>query len=70
VNRNKKSVAVDFKTDKGRKILRDLIDTSDIVVENYIPGTLKKYGLDYETLRDTSKRGKELIYASITGELC
>lgn len=45
-------------------MLNKIIDSSDVVVENYIPGILKKYGLDYPTL---SKRRPELIYASITG---
>jgi hypothetical protein len=44
--------------------LKRIIDTSDVIVENYIPGTLKKYGLDYQTL---SKKEPGLIYASITG---
>ncbi len=64
VNRNKKSVALSFQQPEGVKILHELAKTSDVLVENYIPGALKKYQLDYETLR---KINPKLIYASITG---
>ncbi|KAM0276427.1 hypothetical protein ACHAQH_006779 [Verticillium albo-atrum] len=64
VNRNKKSLALSFKEERGAEILRDLAKKVDVVVENYLPGSLKKYGLDYETLR---KLNPKLIYASITG---
>ncbi|UPX16223.1 Succinate--hydroxymethylglutarate CoA-transferase [Ascochyta rabiei] len=64
VNRNKKSLALSFKDERGAEILRNLSKKVDVVIENYLPGSLKKYGLDYETL---SKLNPELIYASITG---
>jgi len=64
VNRNKKSVALNFKHSESLAVLNKIIESSDVIVENYIPGTLKKYGLDYPTL---SKRKPGLIYASITG---
>ena len=64
VNRNKKSVGLSFQSPEGVKILHELAKTSDVLVENYIPGALKKYELDYETLR---KINPKLIYASITG---
>ena len=64
VNRNKKSVALNFKHEESLAVLNKIIDSSDVLVENYIPGTLKKYGLDYPTL---SKRKPGLVYASITG---
>jgi len=64
VNRNKKSVALNFKHSESLAVLSQIIDRSDVLVENYIPGTLKKYGLDYETL---SQRNPGLVYASITG---
>jgi succinate---hydroxymethylglutarate CoA-transferase len=64
VNRNKKSVALNFKHPDSLVILNKIIETSDVVVENYIPGTLKKYGLDYKTL---SQKKPDLVYASITG---
>ncbi|KAF3214829.1 hypothetical protein TWF679_004609 [Orbilia oligospora] len=61
---NKRSLALDFKAAEGQAIVKALAKTSDVLVENYLPGTLAKYGLDYETLR-AENRG--LIYASITG---
>lgn len=64
VNRNKKSMALSFQHPEGVKILHELAKTSDVLVENYIPGALKKYHLDYESLR---KINPKLIYASITG---
>ncbi|EPS40011.1 hypothetical protein H072_6185 [Dactylellina haptotyla CBS 200.50] len=64
VNRNKRSLGLDFKTTSGQAILKSLANTSDILVENYLPGTLAKYGLDYESLK---AENKGLIYASITG---
>ncbi|KAF5582085.1 alpha-methylacyl-coa racemase [Fusarium pseudocircinatum] len=64
VNRNKRSVAVSFKEKEGAKLIQTLAAKADIIVENYLPGTLKKYGLDYNTLAKTNPR---LIYASITG---
>src|SRR5436190_5602966 len=64
VNRNKKSVALSFKHAESLTLLNKIIETSDVVVENYIPGTLKKYKLDYPTL---SRKNPGLIYASITG---
>ncbi|ESZ96454.1 hypothetical protein SBOR_3186 [Sclerotinia borealis F-4128] len=64
VNRNKKSLGLSFKHPSAVKILHKLAAESDILVENYLPGTLKRYGMDYETLREINPR---LIYASITG---
>ncbi|KAF5017780.1 hypothetical protein F66182_10265 [Fusarium sp. NRRL 66182] len=64
VNRNKKSVAVSFKEKDGARLIQTLAADVDVIVENYLPGTLKKYGLDYKTLSNVNPR---LIYASITG---
>ncbi|KAH8662931.1 caib/baif family protein-like protein [Tricladium varicosporioides] len=64
VNRNKKSLGLSFQHKSGVDILHKLAQESDILVENYLPGTLKKYGMDYETLHKINPR---LIYASITG---
>lgn len=64
MNRNKKSLALSFQDPAGVEILHQLAANSDIFVENYIPGSLKKYGLDFETLHKINPR---LIYASITG---
>jgi crotonobetainyl-CoA:carnitine CoA-transferase CaiB-like acyl-CoA transferase len=65
-NRNKRSVAVDTTTARGQQIVRRLIGTSDIVIENFRPGLLKRYGLDYETLRENQPG---LIYCSLKGYL-
>ena len=64
VNRNKESVALDFKTRDGRAVLDQLIARADILVENFRPGTLAKQGLDYASLAAKHPR---LIYASISG---
>ncbi|KAL2267094.1 hypothetical protein VTJ83DRAFT_4371 [Remersonia thermophila] len=64
VNRNKKSLALSFKDPAGVAILHKLAAQCDVLVENYIPGSLKPYGLDYETMRGINPG---LIYASITG---
>ncbi|KAG0636640.1 CoA-transferase family III domain-containing protein [Tuber brumale] len=64
VNRNKKSLGLSFKHPSGQRILQHLAKASDILVENYLPGTLKKYALDYPTLHEIAPH---LIYASITG---
>ena len=63
-NRNKRSLTLDFTTDKGREILIKLIAQADVLIENYKVGGLKKYGLDYESL---SRINPRLIYCSITG---
>ncbi|WP_454763904.1 CaiB/BaiF CoA transferase family protein [Cupriavidus campinensis] len=63
-NRNKRSVTVDIATPDGQKLIRDLAMKSDVVIENYKTGGLKRYGLDYETLSALNPR---LIYCSITG---
>ncbi|GAD94685.1 CAIB/BAIF family enzyme [Paecilomyces variotii No. 5] len=64
VNRNKKSVGLSFAHKSGVEILHKLVRECDVLVENYLPGNLKKYNMDYETL---SKINPKLIYASITG---
>ena len=64
INRNKKSLTVDITTPAGQTIIKQLIAGSDIVVENFKVGGLKKYGLDYDSLKQNNPR---LIYASLTG---
>lgn len=64
VNRNKRSVTVNLKDPQGQAIVRQLARTSDIVIENYMVGTLDRMGLGYEDLR---KENPGLIYCSITG---
>lgn len=63
-NRNKSSVAIDMGTEEGAALIRRLAATSDVVIENFKVGGLKKYGLDQESLRTLNPR---LIYCSITG---
>ena len=64
INRNKESVTLDFKHAEGRAVLERLIAKSDVVVENFRPGTLAKLGLDYKTL---APRHPRLVYCSISG---
>lgn len=64
VNRNKRGMVVNLKTEEGRSILRELAMRSDVLVENFRPGTLKKFGLDFETLHEINSR---LVYCSISG---
>lgn len=64
INRNKESVAIDFKTAEGRALLDRLIARADIVVENFRPGSLTRLGLDYASVAPKHPR---LIYASISG---
>jgi crotonobetainyl-CoA:carnitine CoA-transferase CaiB-like acyl-CoA transferase len=63
-NRGKHSVAIDMAKPEGQKLLRELAAKSDIVMENFKVGGLKKYGLDYASLKAINPR---LIYCSITG---
>ena len=65
-NRNKKSLALDLKTPEGKEAVLRLIATADIVSENFKPGTMKKLGLDYETLKKINPR---LIYVTLKGFL-
>ncbi len=64
MNRNKKSLTLDFKQEQGKKILLEIIEQSDILVENFRVGTLEKLGLDYESIK---KDFPQLIYCSISG---
>ncbi len=64
VNRNKRGMVVNLKTDEGKNILRELAMQSDVLVENFRPGTMEKFGLDFETLHELNPR---LVYCSITG---
>ncbi|PAQ10333.1 CaiB/BaiF CoA transferase family protein [Mesorhizobium temperatum] len=63
-NRGKRSIAIDFSTPEGAETVRRLVATSDVLIENFKLGGLKKYGLDYDSLRKINPR---LIYCSITG---
>ncbi len=63
-NRNKLSVAIDIANPEGQELIKALIQDTDVVIENYKAGSLKKYGLDYESL---SAINPKLVYCSITG---
>lgn len=62
--RNKKCISLDLKTTKGRDLVKQLLKTADIVVENFRPGVLENWGLDPESLREDNP---DLIYARISG---
>lgn len=64
MNRNKRGIAVNLKTEGGKKVLRRLLETADVVTENYRVGTMEKLGLGYETLRAVNPG---LIYCEISG---
>jgi crotonobetainyl-CoA:carnitine CoA-transferase CaiB-like acyl-CoA transferase len=63
-NRNKKSLALNLRTEMGQQILRDLVKESDVVVENLRPGAMDKLGLGYKYLKTINHR---LVYAAISG---
>jgi len=64
VNRNKRSITVDFKQAEGLEILYKLVKSSDVLVENFVSGKLATFGLGWDDCRKINPR---LIYASITG---
>ena len=64
LNRNKKSVALDLKSDAGRAAFLKLGQTADVVLESYRPGVLKRLGIDYETV---SRLNPKIVYCAITG---
>ena len=65
-NRNKKSIAIDLQKPEGAAVARKLANSADVVLENFKPGTMKKYGLDYESL---STINLKLIYVAHKGFL-
>jgi formyl-CoA transferase len=64
LNRNKRSLALDLKSARGKEVFRKLVGTADVVVENLRPGTMKDLGLDYESLRAANPG---LIYVAASG---
>ena len=64
LNRNKKSVALDLKSDEGRQVAEALMASADVVVENFRPGVMARLGLGWEAARAANPR---LVYASISG---
>ena len=63
-NRNKRSLALDLRSDDGKTLFRDLLAQADVLVENYVPGTLEKMGFDWDTLHGINPR---LIVTRISG---
>lgn len=63
-NRGKQAITVDISTAQGQQIIRELVLQADVVIENYKVGQLKKYGLDYDSLKQIKA---DLIYCSVTG---
>jgi crotonobetainyl-CoA:carnitine CoA-transferase CaiB-like acyl-CoA transferase len=63
-NRNKKSITLNLAAPEGQEIVRRLVAASDVLIENFKVGDLKRYGLDYESLKKVNPR---LIYCSVTG---
>lgn len=64
LNRNKRSMGLNLKTDTGRRVFYQLAEKADVVVEGFRPGVAKRLGVDYPTLREINKR---IIYCAITG---
>lgn len=64
VNRNKRSIALDLKTNEGRRIALKLLERADVLVENFVPGVMDRLGLGYQTI---SKMNPRIIYCSISG---
>ncbi|WP_411678650.1 CaiB/BaiF CoA transferase family protein [Clostridium thailandense] len=64
LNRNKKGITLNLKTEEGKAIFKELVKDADVVVENYRPGVMKKLGLNYEVLKKINSR---LIYAAGSG---
>ncbi|WP_326565842.1 CoA transferase [Amycolatopsis rhabdoformis] len=63
-NRNKRGIVLDLKSERGREAVRRLVADADVLVENFRPGTLERWGLAYESLAELNPR---LIHVSITG---
>ncbi len=64
LNRGKRSICIDLKTEAGRAVLRSLAERSDVLVEGFRPGVTRRLGVDYDSLSALNPR---LIYASVSG---
>lgn len=64
LNRNKKGITLNLKSEKGKEIFRELVKQSDIVLENYRPGVMEKLGLGYEELK---KLNPKIVYGAVSG---
>jgi len=63
-NANKKSIALNLKSERGKQIIHDLLKQADVCVENFAPGTIERLGLDYESVR---KINPKIIYCQVKG---
>jgi len=64
LNRNKKSITIDMKSEEGRQLVRELVAKCDVLVENFRPGVMQRLGLDYDAIKAIKP---DIIYASISG---
>ncbi|WP_415155211.1 CaiB/BaiF CoA transferase family protein [Maritalea sp.] len=64
LNRNKKSITIDMKSEEGRQLIREMIAHCDVLVENFRPGVMQRLGLDYQTVKSIKP---DIVYASISG---
>lgn len=64
VNRNKRSVSVDLKAERGREVVYDLVADADVFLQNWPPGVADRLSVDYETLREINE---DLVYVHVTG---
>lgn len=64
INRNKKSITVDLKSEQGQDIIKDLIKESDVIINNFKTGAMESFGLSYDTV---SEINPQIVYCSITG---
>ena len=64
VHRNKKSITLNLKTEKGKEIFYKLAEKSDVVIESFRPGVTKRLGVDYETIK---KINPKIVYCSVSG---
>ena len=64
LNRGKKSIAIDLKKPEGKQIIKELTKVSDVVIENFKPGTMRKLGLSYDVLNKINSR---IVYAAVSG---
>jgi len=64
LNRNKTGITLNLKTEKGKELLKKLVEKADVLIENYRPGVMDKLGVGYDVLKQINER---LIYASVTG---
>lgn len=65
VNRGKKGITLNLKSEKGKQLFLDLVKKADVVVENFRPGVMDKLGIGYDTLKEVND---QIIYAAVSGD--